>query len=136
MATDWNLIREMMGAAIDACERIEASGYGEEDRDATIDVRGQDVSIHDMLVGAWTYAENIRYRIIRTRHIEGKDLPYVPETARILAAVAHAGAELIGSGEGHAPAEAEIRQMIAWMNTHAVPGIERAVAARRGETKS
>ncbi|WP_343313321.1 hypothetical protein AAIB41_10560 [Brucella sp. BE17] len=37
MKADWNLIREMMGAAIDACEWIEAAGaYIENDRDATI----------------------------------------------------------------------------------------------------
>ncbi len=31
MPTDWNLIREMMAAAIDACEQIEAAGYTELD---------------------------------------------------------------------------------------------------------
>ncbi|MFK4259842.1 hypothetical protein [Agrobacterium tumefaciens] len=58
MKTDWNLIREMMGAAIDACERIEAAGYTENDRDASIDVGGQQVSVHDFLVDAWTLPEN------------------------------------------------------------------------------
>ncbi len=29
MKTDWDLIREMMSAAIDTCERIDACGYSE-----------------------------------------------------------------------------------------------------------
>lgn len=68
MKTDWNVIRGMMNAAINACERIEASGYAETDRDATINVGGQQVSVRDMLVSAWTYPENLRYQIIRQRH--------------------------------------------------------------------
>lgn len=130
MKTDWNLIRTMMGAAIDACERIEATGCTEHDRDATIDVEGQKVSVHDFLVSTWTLPENIRYRIIRERHDKATDLPYVPETARILVAMAQAGAELIGAGEP-APAEGDIRKMIQWFADHAAAGIERAIADRR-----
>ena len=32
MKTDWDLIREMMNTAIDACEQIEAMGYAERHR--------------------------------------------------------------------------------------------------------
>ena len=99
MKSDWNLIREMIGAAIDACERVEAAGYTEADRDATIDVGGQQVSVQDFLVSAWTLPENLRYQIIRERHDKAADLPYVPEAARILVATAQASAELIGAGE-------------------------------------
>ena len=131
MKTDWNLIREMMGAAIDACERIESTGYIENDRDATIDVGGQQVSVHDFLVSAWTLPENLRYQIIRERHEEAADLAYVPETARVLIATAQASAELIGAGET-SPAEGNIQKMIQWFGTHAAPGIEQAIADRRG----
>ncbi len=130
MKTDWNLIREMMGAAIDACERIEAAGYTEDDRDATTDVGGQKVSVHDFLISAWTLPENICYQIIRERHDRAADLPYVPEAARILVAMARASAELIGAGET-APAGDSIQKMIQWFGNHAAPGIERAVADRR-----
>ncbi len=41
MKTDWNLIREMMSAAIDTCERIEACGYSENDRDASAVLAGK-----------------------------------------------------------------------------------------------
>lgn len=71
MKTDWNVVRNLMNAAIDACERIEASGYVEADRDAVIDIAGQEVSVHDLLVSAWTYPEKLRYQIIRERHDAG-----------------------------------------------------------------
>jgi len=130
MKTDWEQIRGMMNAAIDACERIEATGYVAADRDATIDVRGQAVSVHDLLVSAWTYPENIRYQIIRERHAKEADLAYVPETARILIAMAEAGAELIQAGDA-TPARENIQTMIAWFGNHAAAGIERAVSDRR-----
>ncbi len=128
--TDWNLIRAMMGAAIDACERIEAAGYTENDREAAIDIGGQRVSVHDFLVSAWTLPENLRYQIIRERHDQAADLPYVPETARILIATAQASAELIGAGET-TPAGNGVQKMIQWFADHAAPGIEQAIADRR-----
>lgn len=135
MKTDWDLIRSMMSAAIDTCERIEAAGYTEYDRDAAIEVRGQRVSVHDVLVSAWTLPETIRYQVIRERHATGADLPYVPETARILLAMAQAGAELIGAADT-APAADDIRRMIDWFEGHAAPGIERAIADRRRAAES
>jgi len=130
MKTEWNLIREMIGAAIDACERIEAAGYTENDRDATIDVGGQQVSVHDFLVSAWTLPENLRYQIIRERHDQATDLPYVPEAARVLVATAQASAELIGAGK-FALAGDGIQKMIQWFGNHAAPGVEQAIADRR-----
>ena len=130
MKTDWNVIRGMMNAAINACERIEASGYAETDRDATINVGGQQVSVHDMLVSAWTYPENLRYQIIRERHEKETDLPYVPETARILLAMSQAAAELVNAGDV-TPAQEKVREMIAWFDNHLVPGIESATATRQ-----
>ncbi|WP_455874794.1 hypothetical protein [Rhizobium yanglingense] len=102
--TDWELIRDMMAAAIDACES---------DRDAAVSVRG-----------AWTYPENIRYAIIRERHEKADDRAYVPEASRTLVAMAHAAAEIIGSGQPKAPAADDIRKMITWFGSHAVPGVE------------
>lgn len=130
MKTDWNLVRTMLGAAIDACERIEAAGYTENDRDATIDVGGQQVSVHDFLVSAWTLPENLRYQIIRERHDQAADLPYVPEAARVLVATAQASAELIGAGE-NIPAGDAIQRMIEWFGDHAASGIEEAIAKHR-----
>lgn len=130
MKTDWNVIRGMMNAAIDACERIEASGYVETDRDATINIGGQQVSVQDMLVSAWTYPENLRYQIIRERHETGPDLPHVPETTRILLAMSQAAAELVNAGEV-TPAQGKLQEMIAWFDSGLVPGIEAATATRR-----
>jgi hypothetical protein len=135
MKTDWNLIQAMMGAAIDACERIEVTGYTESDRDAAIDVRGQKVSVHDFLVSAWTLPENLRYQIIRERHDQAADLPYVPEAARVLVATAQASAELIGAGET-SPVGDDIQKMIQWFGDHAASGIEQAIAERRSLSRT
>lgn len=131
--TDWNMIKEMMNAAIDACEKIEKTGYAAGDRDATINIGGQDVSVHDMLVSAWTYPENLRYQIIHERHYTDADLTYVPETARILLAMSQAASELVNAGN-KAPAQKQLHEMIAWFNSHLAPSVENAISVRRGET--
>ncbi|MCK1544311.1 hypothetical protein IVB12_20705 [Bradyrhizobium sp. 179] len=133
MPTDWNLIREMMAAVIDSCEQIEAAGYTEQDRDLTVDVSGQKVSIHELMVSAWTLPENLRYRIIRDRHDKGVDLPYMPEATRIIVRMAEACSELIGAGEAK-PAEAEARSAIQWYRAHAVPRVRQAIAIARSTT--
>jgi hypothetical protein len=130
MRTNWNLVREMMNAGIDACERIEATGFDEFDRDATVNVNGQPVSVHDLLISAWTYPENIRYQVIRERHDQNVNLDYVPETARILTALAQVGAELIKAGD-MAQVESSVQKMVQWFQSHASPSIEQAIADRR-----
>lgn len=130
MKTDWNLIREMMSAAIDTCERIEACGYFENDRNASAVLAGQNVSIYEMLVSAWTYPENIRYQIIRTRHDNQNDLPYIPEVARILIAMSQASAELIDA-DVSGKTEADVRRMIDWFRNKAAPKVEEAIANKR-----
>lgn len=128
MRTDWRLIREILNAAIDSCERLEQAGYTEEHRSRTVQVNGQQVSVQDFLVSAWTLPENARYEVIRARHDEALDLPYVPEAARILTAVAAACAELIGAGETP-PAESYMRGMINWYRSHFDPSVQRAISA-------
>jgi hypothetical protein len=123
MPTDWNLIREMMAAVIDT----------EPDRDLTVDVSGQKVSIHEFIVGAGTLPENLRYRIIRERHDKGIDLPYTPEAARIIIHMAEACSELIGAGEAK-PAEAEARAAIQWYRAHTVPRVKQAIGMARSWT--
>lgn len=127
MATDWDLIRQMMNTAIDSCERIEKAGYTEQHRHLGVDVNGQPVSLHDFMVSAWTYPENMRYRIVRERHNQGDDAPHVPETARILTAMAAACGELIGTSDAE-PIREELQRMLDWYRQHAVPSIERAIA--------
>lgn len=119
-----------MNVAITACETIEKTGYAEFDRSTTINIEGQHVSIHDMLVSAWTYPENIRYQIIRERHEADVNLTYVPETARILLAMAQAAAELVNADET-VPAKEKIQSMISWFTSHLVPNIESAITLGR-----
>ncbi|MBX9466728.1 MAG: hypothetical protein KL839_02145 [Rhizobium sp.] len=127
--TDWALVRRMMQAAIDFCEQVETAGYRETDRDATAVVNGQAVSVQDVLTSAWTYSETMRYAIIRQRHQADDDFAYVPETARILTAMAAACAELCGAkaGTGEAAGTAE---MLRWFEMHAGETLKAALATR------
>ncbi|WP_199541135.1 hypothetical protein [Paraburkholderia kururiensis] len=128
METNWNLIREVINTAIDSCEKLEQVGYAEQHRGITIDVGGQRASVQDFLVSAWTLAENARYEVIRERHDHGLDLPYVPETSRILVAVAAACAELVGAGKSP-PAETFMRGMIDWYRNHFDAHVGKAISS-------
>lgn len=135
MNTDWARVRDLMAAAIDTCERIEQAGFREEDRGLTTDIGGTAVSLNDMMVSAWTLPENLRYRIIRARHEEGSDLSYIPETARILTAMAAAAAELIGAG--HQKPEScrdELDRALDWYRSHATSILEQFVQHSRGDS--
>ncbi|PRG00288.1 hypothetical protein [Burkholderia ambifaria] len=98
MPTDWNQVRSLIGAAIDACETYENLEPKEEDREIELSVG--EVKVFELVTSAYTFAENTRYSIIRTRHRGGFDNRYVPEAARILRAVTHAAIELIGAAPG------------------------------------
>ena len=120
------MIREALNAAIDSCEGLDQAGYAEEHRSLSVQVNGQQVSVQEFLISAWTLPENARYEIIRARHDKNLDLAYVPEAARILTAVAGACAELIGSGD-MPPAEPYMRGMIDWYRNHFDPNVRRAI---------
>lgn len=126
MKTDWDLVRSMMATAIDACEAIETMGYEEAHRDIAIDAGLGRVTVFDYMVSAWTFPETLRYQIIRERHDAGTDLPYIPEFARIIVAMAQASAELIGAKES-APAQAALHQMMGWYREHALPDLQQAI---------
>ncbi|MGF6917498.1 hypothetical protein [Paraburkholderia sp. 40] len=127
MKTDWRLIREVLNAAIDSCERLEQAGYAAEHRSRSVQVNGQQVSVQEFLISAWTLPEGARYEVIRARQDKDLDLPYVPEAARILTAVAAACAELIGAGD-MPPAEPYMRGMIDWYRNHFDPNVQRAIS--------
>ena len=126
MKTDWQQIRDMMSTVIDSCEQLEAAGLSEEHRAATVHINGVDYSVQEFLISAWTLPENIRYQIIRERHDAGNDLPYVPEAARILVAMAQACAELVGA-RNSAPAKTAIEGMQHWYKAYAVPHMIAAI---------
>lgn len=128
MKTDWQQIRDMMNTAIDSCEQIEAAGFEEHHRDATVEIDGRQCSVQDFLISAWTLPENIRYQIIRQRHEVGDDLRYVPEAARILLAMAQACAELVGARESESVQKA-IGGMNRWYRGYAVPNVVKAIEA-------
>lgn len=127
MSTDWGLIRDVLNAAINSCEHLEEIGYDETHRSLSVPMRGKDISVNELLISAWTLPENVRYHVIRQRHDQQIDLPYVPESARILNAVMAACAELIGSGSP-SPADASMRQMIVWYRDIFSPNAEKAIA--------
>ena len=133
MKTDWGTVRAMMAAAIDTCETIEALGYCPDNRAAVADVDGKKVSAFDIVTSAFVLPENVRYAIIRARHETNADLPYVPETARILLSMAQACAELVGA-EPEKPADRDIAQMVRWYSDQAIPRLRGAL--RLEDTKA
>jgi hypothetical protein len=94
MATDWELIRELMAATIDACEATERLGVRETDRPL---LTGTGANVFDVMTSAWTYPENVRYAVVRARHELSDDAPYRPELARVLTEVGAVCAELVGA---------------------------------------
>jgi hypothetical protein len=126
MQTDWKLIRNAINTAIDSCEELERAGYNEGHRDRTVEINGQQVSLQDFLVSAWTLPENLRYAIIRQRHDDATDLPYVPETARIMTAVTAACAELVGAGTQSSSSMA-MNGMIDWFRNHFDPNVKQVI---------
>src|SRR5262245_43637895 len=103
MASDWNLIRKVMAAAIDACEAVERLNVTEADRGRHTDVGGTGVSVYDCLQSAWTAPENLQGAIVRARHQFRQDKPYTNELARTLVNSARVCAELVGTVDLRAP---------------------------------
>ena len=99
MKTDWQLIRQLINTAIDACEQVEAAGYTESDREATVMVGNVDVKVCEFLQSAWIMPENYTYMAIRARHELKENKPYTPEFARVLRAIAYFCSELIGTNK-------------------------------------
>ena len=100
MATDWNLIRAVMGGVIDACEAMEALGpdlYAGE-HEARSDYQ-DDVCVGDFLNRFWQYPEGSQRDIVRLRAALGCDQKHPPEVARALVAAAMACAEAVGVSE-------------------------------------
>lgn len=128
MKTDWKNVREAMNAAIDSCERLEQLGYTEQHRGRTVEVNGQAVSAYEFLISAWSMPENVKYHIIRQRHDDKVDLPYFPETARILTSAVAACAEAIGA-DGSTSANSSLQGMTRWYLDHFIPNIEKALAS-------
>lgn len=108
-----------MNAVIDFCEKLEATGYSENDRQMTVLIEGREVTLFDVVTSAWAIPENLRYNIIRSRHEQGDDLPYVMEISRVITAMAHAAAELVDAKSTSTP-DASIRSAIDWYKHIAV----------------
>lgn len=123
MQTDWETVRAMMNAAIDACESTERAGYSEHHRAITANDAG--ATVFDVMTSAWTLPEAMRYRIIRERRDAGMDSPHIPETARILVAMAQAAAELVGA-KSCSSLDEPLKEMVDWYR-QAMPAMQRAI---------
>lgn len=140
MATDWALIRELMNAAIDACEAAEGLQLREQDRGLPTGSDG--VVVWEVLTSAWTYPENTRYAVIRARHRLRDDAPYRPEFARVLQEVAGVCTELVGASRLDAPGpdaegavatpsiRALVQQLARWYPEHMVRQLQHAAIIR------
>jgi hypothetical protein len=122
-STDWGQIRDVLAAAVNFCEQLEALGYSENSRTRSALVNGTNVSVFEVVTSAWTLAEATRYTVIRSRHDANNDLSYVPEAARILAAASSVCAELVHSG-GKVDANVAIERLKTWLNTEGVEALK------------
>ena len=129
MATDWQTIRGLMSTAIDFAEAVETAGFTEEDRGLIVQAGGQSVSLYDVMTSAHTLPEALRYDIVRQRHDQGADAPYISEFARMIRSMGEACAELVGAA-GTKPAEEQIQAAISWYRNHALPHIQSASSAK------
>ncbi|WP_116135248.1 hypothetical protein [Trinickia diaoshuihuensis] len=122
-ATDWDRIRKIFAAAVDFCEQMEALGYSEEARTQSALIDGTKVSAHEVVTSAWSIAEATRYTVIRSRHDADNDLPYVPETARIITAAAGVCAELVHNDRKLAAA-ARIDYLTTWLESDGLKALK------------
>lgn len=102
MATNWNMIREVMNGTIDACEAIENLGPDmyKEEYEAGSDFQ-EDVCVGDFLNRFWGYPEGVQRDIIRIRSHLGSDEKRLSEIALALINTAKACAEAIGVDDGN-----------------------------------
>ncbi len=123
--TDWNQIRNVFAAAIDFCEQLETLGYSEDARpgavggdqwEECVGVRGR----HERLIGCRGHARC--RRSVTTRHDTNNDLPYVPETARIIAAAAGVCAEFVHSDK-KISSSAGIDRLTTWLGSDGVKAL-------------
>lgn len=121
--TDWDQIRNVFAAAIDFCEQLEALGYSEDARVQSAVINGKNVSAFEVVTSAWSIAEATRYAVVRSRHDTDNDLPYVPETARIIAAAAGVCAELVHSDKKISSA-AGIDRLTTWLSSDGVKALK------------
>ena len=122
-ATDWDRIRNVFAAAIDFCEQMEVLGYSEDARTQSALINGSEVSAREVVTSAWSIAEATRYAVIRSRHVTDNDLPYMPETARIITAAAGVCAELVHSDGKLAPS-AGIDHLTTWLKSDGLKALE------------
>lgn len=142
MATDWNLIRKLMNAAIDSCERVERLDISSQEQGATTEFNGcGTVSIWDFLQSSWTYPENMRDVVVRARHQLKVDKQCTNELARALVQSSQVCAELIGMDQVDATVngvdphskkttttvKSIIDNLADWYTGHFAPGVEKAI---------
>ena len=107
MATDWQLLRNVLNSTIDACEAIEKLAPNLEAGEYAARSSFQDdVSVGDFLERFWRYPEGAGRDILRVRSALGADQKYRPEIARALINTAIACAEAIGLPEEQLAQEA------------------------------
>ena len=150
MATNWDLIREVMNGTIDACEAVEKLNpdLWKGEYEARSDFQ-EDVCVGDFLNRFWAYPEGVERDIIRIRSRLGADQKHPPEVARALVNAARACAEAVGgdvdtlskevsSLEPHCPSagksvESQLRGIPKIQNGWMLTGIRKALEVHRAK---
>lgn len=131
MRTDWNLIRKVLTAAVDACEAAEALGLREADRE--VSTGPDDVTVFEVWTSARTLPENLLLEVVRARHELDDDLPYIPDSTRVLERVGQLCGGLVGADSlDHARDGVTIRQsveqMCGWYERVMIPRLAAAAS--------
>lgn len=99
MATDWQLVREVINATIDACEKLEPLGVTDQeqgDHRARWGNYEDGVSVGDFFGRFWAYPGGAQRDILGLRYKLGIEDRGHPEFGRALVNTARACAEIIG----------------------------------------
>lgn len=147
MKTNWDLVRELMNTAIDACEAIDKLGVTENNRQDTFTENGQcSATMWEFLQSSWIAPENITYSVIQARHELGKSKPYTDELGRTLLTVGKLCSELVGLEDTEAKVanannqqpqsvETMIKGLCAWYKSHFIPSAAKIMNEVRNGTK-
>ena len=103
MNTRWDLIKGLMTAVLDTCERIEALNISPEEKSATF-ASIRPVSVFEMLYSMQNYPDDVAYRVIRARHALADNKPFSSDLEKALINAARVCAELIGASRVQEPA--------------------------------
>lgn len=139
MKTDWDLIRNLLNAAVDACETVEKLGITEEDRSLMYTEGNQDIAtVYDFLQSSWTYPESLTDNVIRYRHELKANEPYINELSRTLIKVAELSARTVNAKDhlttqlsDNQTMKESVEKLISWYRDYMIPNLTKTIEQKK-----